>query len=39
MNGINMAMLTSSLVILINIKLKLIGKFVVFDRKYAVTSK
>lgn len=34
-----MAMLTSSLVTKINIKLNLIGKFVIFHRRYAVTSK
>jgi len=39
MNGINMAMLTSSLVTKINIKLKLIRKIVIFHRRYAVTSK
>ena len=39
MNGINMAMSTSSLVTKINIKLKLIGKLVIFHRRHAVTSK
>lgn len=39
MNGINMAMLTHSVVTKISIKLKLIGKFVIFHRRCAVLCK